>query len=55
MPIIDCTKNGKPGKKCGQSGKCYTGPDAAQNAANQCIAIGHSPSSDKRKSSSRKK
>lgn len=44
MPVIPCKSNGKSGKKCGPSGKCYTGPDAAQKAANQCLAMGHNPS-----------
>lgn len=24
MPVQSCSKNGKPGKKYGESGKCYT-------------------------------
>jgi len=39
MPIQDCTKNGKKGKKWGDSGTCYTGPDAAKRAHKQGVAI----------------
>ena len=24
MPVQDCQENGKPGKRWGESGKCYT-------------------------------
>lgn len=48
MPVQDCTVDGRPGFKCGPSGKCYpyTAGDASsrsrarQQAVNQCIAIG---------------
>jgi len=33
MPIQNCTVNGKHGKKYGETGKCYTGPDAEKKAA----------------------
>jgi hypothetical protein len=39
MPIQSCTSNGKPGKKYGKSGKCYTGSDAKKKAIKQAQAI----------------
>ena len=39
MPIVDCTSNGKPGKKFGESGFCFTGSGAQQKAAAQGRAI----------------
>lgn len=39
MPVMNCTKNGKPGKKWGSSGKCYTGKDAEAKAKTQGKAI----------------
>lgn len=39
MPVKPCTKDGKNGYKWGDEGKCYTGPDAKEKAANQGRAI----------------
>lgn len=39
MPIKECQKNGKPGWKYGDSGKCYTGPDGKKKAGKQAAAI----------------
>lgn len=39
MPIKDCTKNGKKGKKAGDSGKCYTGKNARADALKQLKAM----------------
>ena len=39
MPIKKCQKKGKPGKKFGDSGTCYTGPDALEKAKCQGRAI----------------
>lgn len=39
MPIQDCSVGGKRGKRYGQSGKCYTGPNAYRKAAAQAAAI----------------
>ena len=39
MPVKSCSKNGKSGKKYGDSGKCYTGKDAASKAKRQGRAI----------------
>jgi len=39
MPVKDCTKNGKSGKKFGDAGKCYTGKDADKKAKRQGRAI----------------
>lgn len=39
MPIKDCQSNGKPGKKWGDSGKCFTGKDAEEKARKQGQAI----------------
>jgi len=33
VPVQDCSKDGKSGKKFGPSGVCFTGPDAAARAA----------------------
>lgn len=38
MPIKDCKVDGKSGKKWGDSGKCYTGPDAEKKAQKQAQA-----------------
>jgi len=38
MPVMDCVKDGQPGKKCGPGGTCYTGPDAEDKAKAQCAA-----------------
>ena len=49
MPVRDCTTDGKPGRKCGNQGKCYpcskSGDrwdcgDAFRRACAQCRAIG---------------
>lgn len=54
MPIVDCTSNGKPGKKFGDNGFCFTGPGAQGKAAAQGRAIkaeqgnsGHTEEKDK--------
>jgi len=39
MPVMPCTKNGKPGHKWGKGGKCYTGPGSHAKAAKQGRAI----------------
>lgn len=39
MPIKDCQKKGKKGKKYGDSGTCYTGPDGKDKAIQQMKAI----------------
>lgn len=39
MPVMRCEKDGKDGWKWGESGTCYTGPDARQKAREQGIAI----------------
>lgn len=39
MPIMKCNKDGKSGYKYGESGHCYTGPDAKKKAAKQGQAI----------------
>lgn len=39
MPVMNCTKDGKKGKKWGESGFCYTGPNAEQKAIEQGQAI----------------
>ena len=39
MPLKKCTSNQKSGYKWGDSGKCYTGPDAKKNAIKQGVAI----------------
>lgn len=38
MPIKICTSKGKKGKRWGDSGKCYTGPEAHKKAAAQAAA-----------------
>jgi len=38
MPIKRCTKDGQPGYKWGDSGTCYTGPDAKRKAGEQAQA-----------------
>lgn len=40
MPIKKCSANGTSGFKWGDSGHCYTGPDAKKNAIKQGLAIG---------------
>lgn len=40
MPLKKCQIDGKSGWKYGDSGKCYTGPDAKRKAIMQGIAIG---------------
>ncbi len=39
MPIQKCNIQGKLGLKYGDSGKCYSGPDAKKKAAKQGQAI----------------
>ena len=39
MPLKKCMKDGKSGWKWGDSGKCYTGPDAKKKALAQGLAI----------------
>jgi len=39
MPIKKCQKNGKPGNKYGDSGKCYTGKGKRAKAIKQGVAI----------------
>jgi hypothetical protein len=39
MPVHKVMVNGKPGYKWGSSGKVYTGPGAAQKAAQQGQAV----------------
>lgn len=39
MPIKSCKAKGKGGKKYGDSGKCYTGPQAEKKAQKQAVAI----------------
>lgn len=39
MPFMPCTKSGKSGTKWGESGTCYTGPDAKGKATKQMQAI----------------
>lgn len=40
MPLKQCQIDGKSGWKYGDSGKCYTGPEAKRKAIMQGIAIG---------------
>lgn len=39
MPVKPCSSGGKPGKKYGDSGKCYTGKGAQARAAKQGRAV----------------
>ena len=39
MPVIPCTRDGKPGYKYGADGYCYTGADALKKAQTQGRAI----------------
>ena len=39
MPVKRCSSKGKPGKKFGKSGKCYTGTGARKKALAQGAAI----------------
>jgi len=39
MPVMNCTKNGKPGRKWGSQGWRYTGKDAEIKAKAQGKAI----------------
>lgn len=39
MPIKKCQSNSKKGFKYGDSGKCYTGPNAKEMAVKQAVAI----------------
>lgn len=45
MPVQDCTVNGKPGRRWGKSGKCYTGKGAEKKAKKQGAAA-HARSED---------
>jgi len=38
MPIMSCSSGGKSGYKWGNSGHCYTGPNARARAAAQAAA-----------------
>ena len=51
MPVEDCQRDGLPGKRCGQQGRCYTYGDderadvrtvgdAFKKACAQCAAMG---------------
>jgi len=53
MPIVDCTSNNNPGKKFGESGFCFTGPDAQEKAAAQGRAIKAEQSNSGRKKDKR--
>lgn len=48
MPIMPCQKEGKSGFKWGESGTCYTGPDAKALAAEQAAAIKSAQQNDAR-------
>ena len=39
MPLKRCQRDGKDGWKYGDSGRCYTGPDAKEKARKQGVAI----------------
>jgi hypothetical protein len=39
MPLKKCTSDGKSGFKWGNSGKCFTGPNAKEQATKQGQAI----------------
>lgn len=39
MPLMQCSKDNKSGWKFGDSGRCYTGPNAKKQAARQGAAI----------------
>jgi len=39
MPVQRCSKNNKNGWKWGDSGKCFTGPNAKEKAKEQGRAI----------------
>ena len=39
MPLKRCSKDGKSGWKWGDSGHCYTGPDAKKKSIKQGLAI----------------
>ena len=39
MPVMDCNRDGKKGKKWGDSGFCYLGEDAHSKAARQGRAV----------------
>tara|TARA_R110000824_G_scaffold268141_1_gene456808 strand:- start:144 stop:293 length:150 start_codon:yes stop_codon:yes gene_type:complete len=39
MPVKKCKVKGKPGKKYGAKGKCYTGKGAKKKSAKQGRAI----------------
>tara|TARA_R100001163_G_scaffold47822_1_gene35949 strand:+ start:239 stop:523 length:285 start_codon:yes stop_codon:yes gene_type:complete len=39
MPLKKCSDNKNSGWKWGDSGKCYTGPDAKKKAIRQGVAI----------------
>ena len=42
MPLKKCKINNKTGWKWGNTGKCYTGPDAKKKAIKQALAISNS-------------
>lgn len=39
MPLTKCSADGKSGYKWGDSGHCYTGPDAKKQAIKQGVAV----------------
>ena len=39
MPLMQCQKDGQAGWKWGETGFCYTGPQAKEKAAQQGQAI----------------
>lgn len=43
MPLKRCTNNGVSGWKYGDSGHCYTGPDAKKKAIKQGIVMEGGP------------
>jgi hypothetical protein len=48
MPVKKCRSGGKPGKKYGATGKCYTGKGSATKAKRQGRAIKASQSKRKK-------
>lgn len=49
MPVMDCMRDGKKGKKFGADGFCYLGKDAESKAKAQGSAIEASKHGDKKK------
>lgn len=47
MPVTRCQIDGAEGWKWGESGHCYTGPDAKQRAIEQGLAMGELPGASK--------